>query len=88
VQDDRVTVLGNFTVLVPVNNTPVVALAGRAYAASSWPHDSLLVSLDLMSENYRIVQNSGGGKLWQIECHLPIFYPTRFIFIFCKTVDF
>jgi len=34
-------------VLVAVNNTPVVALAGRAHAASSWPCDSLPVSLDL-----------------------------------------
>ena len=37
--------LGNFTALVPVNNTPVVTLAGHAHAAS-WPHDSLSVSLD------------------------------------------
>jgi len=34
-------------VLVAVNNTPVVTLAGHAHAASSWPCDSLLVSLDL-----------------------------------------
>ena len=29
---------------------------------------------------YRIAQNSGGGKLWriwQIESHSPIFYPTK-----------
>jgi len=32
--------------LVPVNNTPVVALAGHMHTASSWPRDSLLVSLD------------------------------------------
>jgi len=48
VQDDRVTKLGNFTVLVPVNNTPVVVLAGHAHAASSWPRDSLPVSLDIV----------------------------------------
>jgi len=45
-QDDLVTELGNFTVLVAVNNTLVVALAGCARAASSWACDSLLVSLD------------------------------------------
>jgi len=39
-------VLANFTVLAPVNNTPVVALAGHVHAASFWPCDSLLVSLD------------------------------------------
>jgi len=33
--------------LVAVNNIPVVALAGRAHAASSWPRDSLPVSLDI-----------------------------------------
>jgi len=41
--------------------------------------------------NYRIAQNSGRGKLWRIwriECHSPIFYTTKFILIFCKTVDF
>jgi len=48
VQDDQVTALGNFTALVPVNNTPVVALAGRTHAASSWSRDSLPVSLDLL----------------------------------------
>jgi len=31
--------------LVAANNTPVVALAGRVHAASSWPCDLLLVSL-------------------------------------------
>jgi len=46
VQDDRVTAIGNFTALVPVNNTPVVTFAGRAHAAS-WPRDSLPVSLDI-----------------------------------------
>jgi len=46
VQDDQVTVLGNFTALVPVNNTPVVVLAGHAHTASSWPRNSLPVSLD------------------------------------------
>ena len=39
--------LGNFTALVAVNNTLVVMLAGRAHAASSWPCNSLLVSLDM-----------------------------------------
>jgi len=39
---------GNFTALVAVNNTPVVALAGRVHAASSWPCDSLPVSLDII----------------------------------------
>jgi len=39
-------VLGNFTALVAVNNTPVVVLPGYAHAASSWPCDSLPVSLD------------------------------------------
>ena len=32
---------------------------------------------------YRIMQNFGGGKLWQIwqnERHLPIFYPAKFQF--------
>jgi len=48
VQGDRVTALGNFTALVAVN-TPVVALVGRAHAASSWPSDSLPVSLDFKS---------------------------------------
>jgi len=41
--------------------------------------------------NYRIAQNCGGGKLWRIwwiEYHSPIFYPTKFISIFCKTLDF
>jgi len=28
------------------------------------------------------------GKLWWIECHSPIFYPTKFISIVCKTFDF
>jgi len=43
---------------------------------------------------YHIVQNCGGGKLWwqiwqfEIECHSSIFYPTKFISIFCKTLDF
>jgi len=40
---------------------------------------------------YHIAQNCGGGKLWRIwwiECHLPIFYPTKFISIFCKILDF
>jgi len=37
----------NFTALVAVNNTPVVALAGRVHADSSWPCDSLPVSLDI-----------------------------------------
>ena len=31
-----------------------------------------------------MAQNSGGGKLWRIKCHSPIFYPTKFISIFCK----
>jgi len=35
--------------LVAVNNTLVVALAGRAHAASSWLCDSLPVSLDLVA---------------------------------------
>jgi len=39
-------VLGNFTALVTVNNPPEVVLAGLAHAASSWPCDSLPVSLD------------------------------------------
>jgi len=39
-------VLGNFTALVAVNNTPVVASAEHVHAASSWPCDSLPVSLD------------------------------------------
>jgi len=48
-------VLGNFTALVAVNNTPVVALAGHAYAASSWPCDSLPVSLDIyVFESFQI----------------------------------
>jgi len=34
---------------------------------------------------YRIAQNSGGGKLWRIECHSPIFYPTKFISIFVNS---
>jgi len=36
---------------------------------------------------YHIAQNSGRGKLWriwQIECHSPIFYLTKFISIFVK----
>jgi len=39
---------------------------------------------------YRIAQNCSGGKLhWiECECHLSIFYPTKFISIFCKTLDF
>jgi len=37
---------GNFTALGAVSNTSVVALAGFAHAASSWPCDSLPVSLD------------------------------------------
>jgi len=37
---------------------------------------------------YHIAQNSGGGKLWRIKCHSPIFYPTKFISSFCKTLDF
>jgi len=45
-QDNQVTALGNFTALVAVNNTLVVTLARHAHAASSWPCDSLLVSLD------------------------------------------
>jgi len=48
VQDDRVTALRNFIALVAVNNTPVFALAGRTHAASSWPCDLLLVSLDAL----------------------------------------
>jgi len=46
VLDDRVTALGNFTALVPVNNTLVITLAGSTHAASSWPRNSLPVSLD------------------------------------------
>jgi len=41
--------------------------------------------------DYCITQNCGGGKLWQIwriECHSPIFYPTKFISHFCKTRNF
>jgi len=38
--------------------------------------------------NYHIMQNCGRGKLWLIECYLPIFYPTKFISIICKTLDF
>ena len=30
---------------------------------------------------YCIAQNSGGGKLWRIECHSPIFSPAKFICI-------
>ena len=30
---------------------------------------------------YRIAQNSGGGKLWRIESHSPIFYPAKIIYI-------
>jgi len=48
-------VLGNFTALVTVNNTPVVTLAGRAHAASSWPCDSLPVSLDYGKETPSLV---------------------------------
>jgi len=56
VQDDRVTALGNFTALVPVNNTPVVMLAGHVHAASSWPRNSLSVSLDY-KEHYQTNKN-------------------------------
>jgi len=45
-----ITVLVNFTALVPVNNTPVVCQLG---AASSWPCDSLPVSLDVL-HNYAL----------------------------------
>jgi len=38
--------LGKFTALVAVNNTLAVASAGHMHAASSWPSDSLPVSLD------------------------------------------
>jgi len=40
---------------------------------------------------YRIAQNCGRGKfwwIWWIECHSPIFYPTKFISIFHKTQNF
>ena len=36
---------------------------------------------------YRIAQNSGGGKLWQIwriECHSPIFYPAKITLKFLR----
>jgi len=39
--------LGNFTALVAVNNIPVVMSAGCVHAASSWPCNSLPVSLDI-----------------------------------------
>jgi len=45
-------VLGNLTALVAVNNTPVVASAGRVHAASCWPYDSLPVSLVNMNHDY------------------------------------
>jgi len=39
--------LGNFTAFIAVNNTLVVVSAGCAHAASSWPCDSLPMSLDI-----------------------------------------
>jgi len=42
----------NFTVLVAINNTPVVVSAGCAHTASSWACDSLPVSLDKIDNFY------------------------------------
>jgi len=57
VQDYQVTVLGNFTALILVNNTPVVTLAGHVHATSSWPRDSLPVSLDNINYGLFVSKN-------------------------------
>jgi len=49
-------VLGNSTVLVAVNNTPVVVLAERTHAASSWSCGSLSVSLDSYAKEYVVAE--------------------------------
>jgi len=51
-------------VLVAVNNTPIVASAGRAYAAYSWPYDSLPVSFyqqQVSKYTYVIIITTVGG---------------------------
>jgi len=55
---------------------------------NNFSKSSVILYHILIVNEYRISQNCDRGKLWQIECHLPIFYPIKFISIFCKTLDF